>query len=114
MNLAQQLKQEYDVRARFPYTLKGRDGKPFAIIYFSPLTLAQREDVDQKAKHLDGDSVGWSILLLISKARDIDGSPVFEMGDFDTLKSEVPSKVIQEMVAFMINCETSVEDQKKS
>lgn len=65
------------------------------IIYWSPITLAEKQKVQ---KHARGDDQETSVYTLIFKATDQDGNKLFDLGDKKPLMSEIGSKEIDDVV----------------
>lgn len=85
---------------RYESLLIQDDGTPL-VMYFSPLTVAD-EEVAFKA---EGDSTvsytDRSLTLLVQKARDADGKPLFASTDIPYLKTEVHHQIIKHAIGFM-------------
>lgn len=74
-------------------TLENGDELDF---YVTPLTAAEREKAQRNAK---SDSANdYALQLLILKAKDDVGSPLFRPGEADILKREVPDEILQQMI----------------
>lgn len=64
--------------------------------YVTPLTTAEREKAQKNAK---SDSTNdYALQLLILKAKDENGQPLFRPGDAAILKQEVEDEVLQQMI----------------
>lgn len=64
--------------------------------YTSPLTAAEREKAQRNAK---SDSTNdYALQLLILKAKDENGQPLFRPGDAAILKQEVEDEILQQMI----------------
>jgi hypothetical protein len=64
--------------------------------YTSPLTAAEREKAQRNAK---SDSANdYALQLLILKAKDENGQPLFRPGDAAVLKQEVEDEILQQMI----------------
>jgi len=68
-------------------------------LYFGPITAYEMEEVGKRAKGKG--QFEQNIILLIYKARNAEGRPVFEMGDKEALKNEADLTVLQRLVNFM-------------
>lgn len=80
-------------------------GQPFAV-YFGVLTQADFDVLKTAAEEMGGTGSGGgldarSLRLLIHKALGEDGKPLFTMGDYEYLRTEVPIGVLQRLVTFM-------------
>jgi hypothetical protein len=64
--------------------------------YVTPLTAAEREKAQRNAK---SDSANdYALQLLILKAKDENGQPLFKPGEAVILKQEVPDEILQQMI----------------
>jgi hypothetical protein len=64
--------------------------------YVTPLTAAEREKAQRNAK---SDSANdYALQLLILKAKDESGQPLFKPGEAVILKQEVPDEILQQMI----------------
>ena len=80
------------------------------VVYAEPLTLAERRRLFQRNK---GDDVGLSVDLLIVKARDADGKPLFSLDDKQALLNGVDPAVVARVAADIIAA-PSLEDAEKN
>ena len=69
-------------------------------IYFGPLTVDDMESVQSRVRNKDS-QFELQVLMLIHKARDKDGKPLFVFGDKQVLMREADLVVLQDVVAFM-------------
>jgi len=80
-------------------------------LFFTKLTIADQEAVEAREPKTPYDR---QILMVIHKARDGEGAPLFQMGDAHYLKTEADFLVFQRVVKFMYETAfglvTSVED----
>ncbi len=67
-------------------------------IYFTPITVAEWESVEARKPRGEQDR---QLLLLVAKARDEKGKPLFAYGDMNTLRTEAAFNVIQRVITFM-------------
>jgi hypothetical protein len=87
--------------------------------YFGKMTVADMEAVDARRK--EGEEMTHqhrNMVLLVAKAQDEDGTPMFGMGDIMFLKSEADFVVLQRVVNFMFesayqSIEAEVDGKKK-
>ncbi len=64
--------------------------------YVTPLTTAEREKAQKNSK---SDSTNdYALQLLILKAKDENGQPLFRPGDAAILKQEVEDEILQQMI----------------
>jgi len=84
------------------------DGTPLSI-FFAPMTVADFEVLQLgSGDPADGESVesfhDRNLRLVLHKARDKEGRPLFESGDILTLKREAHYPVVQRVISFMYTC----------
>jgi hypothetical protein len=82
--------------------------------YVTPLTTAEREKAQKNSKT---DSTNdYALQLLILKAKDENGEPLFRPGDAAILKQEVEDEILQQMILKVLrpNEEGEVETDLKS
>lgn len=99
-------------RVRAAFTMKpwrlsveewpNEDGTPM-VVTFLPLTMKDLEII-REGKDSDSSKLAEQVRLLIHKARDENGKPLFLAGDFHFLMSEARATVIQKIVNFMYTC----------
>ena len=89
------------------------DGATEFVMYCTPLIAAERDKARKNAK---SDEAGaFALHLLILKAKDENGEPMFTVGDIPELKHEVRDADLQKMIGAVI-CEDDADadlDQKK-
>ena len=66
------------------------------VIYVSPLTAAERERAKKDARSEDPGA--FALQLLIKKAKDSSGRPLFTPGDVAVLKNEVRDSDLQKLM----------------
>ena len=93
-------------RLRKDVTLSG--GEVFTI-YYTPLTAAERERVN---KEVGDDSNGFGMTLLVRKASDENGTPLFNVGDIPTLKNEIRDEDLQKLMLAVLRTDEAVIDTK--
>jgi|TARA_B100000073_G_scaffold115574_1_gene93499 hypothetical protein len=76
------------------------DGTDFDM-WVAPLTMAERERAQQRAK--SDDASAFALQLLIAKARDEMGQALFIAGEIDVLKNEVKDKDLQVLMLAVIS-----------
>jgi hypothetical protein len=77
------------------------DGTEFEF-YCTPLTMAEREKAQKSAG--SDDATAFALQLVISKAQDEAGQPMFKSGEIAELKNEVRDEDLQKiMLAVIIN-----------
>lgn len=93
-------------------TAKLSDGTEFEF-YCTPLTMAERERA-QKTANSD-DATAFALQLLIQKAKDENGEPLFRAGEIAELKNEVRDVDLQNlMLAVLTNTEEAKEEDAKN
>ena len=85
------------------------DGTVFEM-WVTPLTLAERERIQNGVK-LD-DANEFAIRLLLTKALDETGQKLFQIGDIDVLKNEVRDSDLQKLMLSIIQEEEEPLDPK--
>jgi hypothetical protein len=76
------------------------DGTDFDM-WVAPLTMAERERAQQRAK--SDDAGAFALQLLIAKARDEMGQALFLAGEIDVLKNEVKDKDLQVLMLAVLS-----------
>lgn len=75
----------------------------------TPLTIAERQRAQKSAK--SDDAIEFALMLLISKAKDQNGEPLFVAGELAELRNALPAKVIDEIMLVVMDAKTEeVED----
>ena len=69
-------------------------------MYFGKLTTADVQGVLERDPKTTLDR---NIMLVAMKAQDVDGKPLFSMGDVHTLKAEVDFVIMQRIIDFMFD-----------
>ena len=87
-------------------TVELSDGTVFEL-YSTPLTMAERERAQRNAKSDDANA--FALQLLIQKARDSNGRPLFTPGDAAILKNEVRDSDLQKLML----CVLGVDDEEE-
>lgn len=85
------------------------DGSEFEL-WVTPLVMAEREKAQKAAK--DGDMNGMTLQLLIDKAMDETGRPLFAAGEIDILKNEVKDSDLNKLMLAVIEDEQKPVDVK--
>jgi len=84
------------------------------VMYVSPLTAAERERAKKDAR--SDDPGAFALQLLVRKARDSNGTPLFSPGDVATLKNEVRDSDLQKLMLAVLGADEEEEplDMKSS
>ena len=75
------------------------DGSEFEF-YMTPLTLAERAKAQKQAK--SEDATDFALQLLVSKARDENSRPLFNVGELAELRNELPATVVEALLLQLI------------
>jgi hypothetical protein len=82
-------------------TIELSNGEEFEL-YCAPLTMAEREKAQKNAG--SDEATAFALQLVISKAQDEAGQPLFKAGEIAELKNEVRDEDLQKiMLAVIIN-----------
>ena len=83
------------------------------VMYVTPLTAAERERAKKDAR--TDDPGEFALQLLVRKARNGNGQPLFTPGDISVLKNEVRDADLQSLMLAVLNSgETEDLDMKSS
>ena len=90
------------------------DGGENVVMYVTPLTAAQRERAKKDAR--SDDPGAFALQLLIKKAMDSNGRPLFNAGDMAILKNEVRDSDLQKLMLCVLGADEEEEalDYKSS
>jgi hypothetical protein len=83
------------------------DGSEFEF-YCTPLTMAEREKAQKDAG--SGEAIAFALQLLIQKAKDDAGQPLFRPGEIAELKNEVRDEDLQIMMLAVITDKNDVTE----
>ena len=75
------------------------DGSEFEF-WMTPLTLAERTRAQKQAK--SDDATDFALQLLVSKARDENSRPLFNVGELAELRNELPASVVEALMLQLI------------
>ena len=105
------LKNKFGVSQLYKYDLI-QEEEVVLTIFWHPLTIAERESIQSKAKA--DDTADFALSLMIEKALDAKGRRLFSDGDKAVLRREINSAVLQEIQLEMLNsgAENKVEEAK--
>jgi hypothetical protein len=93
------LKAESAISTASRRVLKFKSGKELEF-FVTPITLAQRKMASKDAGGED-DQLAMNLQLLVMKAKDADGNPLFNAGDIPELKRHVSAGIVAELVGQM-------------
>ena len=78
------------------------------VMWVSPLTAAERDRARKNARSDDANA--FALQLLISKARDENGSPLFTPGDVAALRNEVRDEDLQKLMLAVLGGDEDEEE----
>ena len=88
-------------------TVELPDGTDFEF-YMTPLTLAERTRAQKQAK--SDDATDFALQLLVSKAKNENGMPLFNVGEIAELRNALPASVVE---ALMLQLIGEVEEEEE-
>ena len=94
------LKNKFGVSQLYKHDVIQNDEVIFSV-YWNPLTIAERESIQKKTNSDDAND--FALQLMIEKAKDENGTKLFQDGDRASLRREVEASVLQEIQLAMIN-----------
>ena len=94
------LKNKFGVSQLYKHDVK-QNNEIILTIYWNPLTIAERESIQKKTDSDDAND--FALQLMIEKAKDENGTRLFQDGDRASLRREVEASVLQEIQLAMIN-----------
>ena len=78
------------------------------VMWVTPLTAAERDRARKNARSDDANA--FALQLLISKAKDEDGSPLFAPGDVAALRNEVRDEDLQKLMLAVLGGEDEEDE----
>ena len=94
------LRNKFGVSQLYKHDVKQND-EIILTIYWNPLTIAERESIQKKTDSDDAND--FALQLMIEKAKDENGTRLFQDGDRASLRREVEASILQEIQLAMIN-----------
>lgn len=85
------------------------DGSEFEF-YCTPLTMAEREKAQKNAG--SEEATAFALQLLIQKAKDENGEPLFRTGEIAELKNEVRDADLQVLMLAVITSDADVTEEE--
>ena len=82
------------------------------VMYVTPLTAAERDRAKKDAR--TDDPGAFALQLLLRKAKDSNGQPLFTPGDAAILKNEVRDSDLQKLMLAVLNADSEEEMDMKS
>ena len=80
--------------------------------FMTPLTLAERTRAQKQAK--TDDASDFALQLLVSKAKDENGIPLFNQGDIADLRNMLPASLVESLMLQLIAEEQQEDEEKPS
>ena len=78
--------------------------------WMTPLTLAERGKAQKQAK--SDDATDFALQLLIAKAKDENGQPLFAPGDIAELRNALPSSVVEALMLELLGSVEAADDDE--
>ena len=103
------LRNKFGVSQLYKHDVK-KDDEIILSVYWNPLTIAERESIQKKINSEDAND--FALQLMIEKAKDENGTRLFQDGDKPSLRREVEASILQEIQLAMINAGTDKEVEK--
>ena len=98
------LKKAFSIGKRSSYPIY-KDGKLILQVYWTPLTIADRDAINDTLIASDRvqneNSLDFALQVIINKAEDENGQRLFTEGDKASLRREIPLGVILELMTKM-------------
>ena len=92
------LKKAVDMKAQ-RRSVELPDGTEFEF-HMTPLTLAERARAQKQAK--SDDATDFALQLLVSKAKDQNGIPLFNPGEIAELRNALPASVVEALMLQLV------------
>ena len=106
------LRNKFGVSQLYKHDVK-QDDEILLTIYWNPLTIAEREMIQQKTNSEDAND--FALQLMIEKALDKSEQRLFQDGDKASLRREVNANTLQEIQLAMLESGSEKEvDQAKA
>ena len=94
------LRNKFGISQLYKHDVVKNDKVIFSV-YWHPLTIAERESIQKKTDSDDAND--FALQLMIEKAKDENGTRLFQDGDRASLRREVEASILQEIQLAMIN-----------
>jgi hypothetical protein len=91
------LKAESNINVPVRHVMKFPSGAELPI-YVTPITLAQRKMASKNAGGED-DQLALNLQLLVMKAKDENGAPLFNAGELSELRNAVDAGMVAELIS---------------
>ena len=109
MNALQRLKAAVSMKPAAK-NLELPNGEEFEF-WMSPLTLAERAKAQKQAK--SDDATDFALQLLVTKARDKNGVPMFTQGDLADLRNSLPASLVESLMLLLVGEQELDEDDEE-
>jgi hypothetical protein len=86
------------------------DGTEFEF-WTTPLTLAERGKAQKQAK--SDDATDFALTLLVSKAKDENGQPLFAAGELAELRNSLPAAVVEALMLQLLADNSQEEEEEQ-
>ena len=86
------------------------DGSTFEF-YMTPLTLAERDKAKKQSKK--DDDTDFALQLLVAKAKDQNGIPLFGAGEIAELRHALPAAVVEALMLEMLQDPSEEEEEEE-
>ena len=94
------LKNKFGVSQLYKHDIK-QDDEIILTVYWNPLTIAERESIQKKTNSDDAND--FALQLMIEKAKDENGTRLFQDGEKASLRREIEASVLEEIQLAMVN-----------
>jgi hypothetical protein len=103
------LKAESAINVPVRHVMRFPSGKELPI-YVTPITLAQRKVAAKNAGSED-DQLSINLQLLVAKAKDENGQPLFSIGDLPDLRNQCDAGLVAELIGQIYAGRQTGEDE---
>jgi hypothetical protein len=81
------------------------------VYHMTPLTLAERSRAQKQAK--SDDATDFALTLLVNKAKDENGQPLFTPGDLAELRNALPASVVEALMLQLLQDPEAEEEEER-
>lgn len=85
-----------------------QDGSEFEF-WMTPLTIAERKKAQKQAK--SDDTTDFALQLLVFKAKNENGAPMFNQGDIADMRNSLPANLVESLLLLLIGEEEEEEEE---
>jgi hypothetical protein len=104
------LKAESAINVPVRHVMRFPSGKELPI-FVTPITLAQRKAAAKNAGSED-DQLSINLQLLVAKAKDENGQPLFSIADLPDLRNQVDAGLVAELIGQIYAGRETAEDEE--